>query len=269
MNLDWEPEMKFKSSWTQAYENQKALLDCFFEHVEVEKSLCFFYAKRVPFNEQSGRVIVGVGRVKNIGDSVEYDYKSKKPLRGLIWERNIKHSIRPDFEDGFLLPYHQAIEYMDENPESDFNPENITVFAPEGRQLEFSYATEHVTQDGAIETLLACEKALNKAKEYLPGPWNQCIKWIDARLGELWKLRGPYPGLGSALCAFGIDLSNFVASSITSNLPETVDPWDKVDEVFQDPSSHLPQKIASQIGRNHQKAWEKIKKRKKRPPETY
>ncbi|WP_100906296.1 AAA family ATPase [Methanobacterium subterraneum] len=263
MNLDWEPEMKFKSSWTQAYENQKALLDCFFEHVEVEKSLCFFYAKRVPFNEQSGRVIVGVGRVKNIGNSVEYDYKSKKALRGLIWERNIEHSIRPDFEDGFLLPYHEAIEYMEENPESDFNPEDITVFAPEGRQLEFSYATEHVTQDGAIETLLACEKALNKAKEYLPGPWNQCIKWIDARLGELWKLRGPYPGLGSALCAFGIDLGNFVASSITSNLPETVDPWDKVDEVFQDPPSHLPQKIASQIGRNHQKAWEKIKKERK------
>jgi hypothetical protein len=263
MNLDWEPEMKFKSAWTQAYENQQALLDCFFEHVEVEKSLCFFYAKRVPFTEESGRIIVGVGRVKNVGNSVEYDYKSEAPLRGLIWERNIEHSIRPDFEDGFLLPYHQAIEYMEENPESDFNPEDITVFAPEGRQLEFSYATEHVTQDGAIETLLTCEKALNNAKEYLPGPWNHCIKWIDARLGELWKLRGPYPGLGSALYAFGIDLGNFVASSITSTLPENEDPWDKVDEVFQDPSNHLPPKIARQIGKNHQKAWERLKNERK------
>ena len=42
--------------------------------------------------------------------------QEKKPLRGLIWERNIEHSIRPDFEDGFLLPYHKAIEYLEENP---------------------------------------------------------------------------------------------------------------------------------------------------------
>lgn len=263
MDLSWEPELKFKSAWTQAYENQKELLECFFNHVKVEKSLCFFYAKRVPFSEESGRVIVGVGRVKNIGKGVEYDYTSDKPLRGMIWDRNIEHSIRPDFEDGFLLPYHQALKYMEENPDSDFNPEDITVFAPEGRQLEFSYATEHVTQDGAIETLLACEKALNKAKEYLPGPWNQCIKWIDARLGELWKLRGPYPGLGSALSAFGIDLGNFVASSITNSIPEKVDPWDKLDEVFQDPQSNLPPKIARQIGKNHQKAWERIKDERK------
>ncbi|MEN6592304.1 MAG: AAA family ATPase, partial [Methanobacterium sp.] len=263
MDLNWEPELNFKSAWTQAYQNQKELLDCFFDHIKVEESLCFFYTKRVPFTEESGRVIVGVGRVKNVGKNVEYDYKSEEPLHGLIWERNIEHSIRPDLEDGFLLPYHQALKYMEENPESDFNPEDITVFAPEGRQLEFSYATEHVTQDGAIETLLACEKALNKAKEYLPGPWNQCIKWIDARLGELWKLRGPYPGFGAALCALGIDLGNFVASSITSNITEDVDPWDKVDEVFQDPPSNLPPKIARQIGKNHQKAWERLKDERK------
>ena len=68
--------------------------------------------------------------------------------------------------------------------------------------------------------MLSCEKALNNAKEYLPGPWNQCIHWIDERLGELWKLRGPYPGLGAALYAFGIDLGNLVASSITEDLKE-------------------------------------------------
>lgn len=264
MDLNWEPKMKFKSAWTQAYENQKELLDCFFDHVKEEESLCFFYAKRVPFTEESGRVIIGVGRVKNIGKSVEYEYKSKEPLRGLIWERNIEHSIRPDFEDGFLLPYHQALEYMEKNPESDFNPEDITVFAPEGRQLEFSYASEHVTQDGAIETLLACEKAINKAKEYLPGPWNPCIHWIDSRLGELWKLRGPYPGLGSALSAFGIELGNFVASFITNNLLEgNIDPWDKVDDVFMEPKINLPPKLARQIGKNHQKAWERLKKQRK------
>ena len=264
LNMDeyLEPKLNFKSAWTQSYENQKELLDCFFEQIKPETSLCFLYAKRAPFTEKSGRIIIGVGRVKKVGNAVEYDYKEKKPLRGLIWERNIEHSIRPDFEDGFLLPYHQAIEFLEENPGSDFNPEDITVFAPEGHHLEFSYATEHVHQDAAIETLLSCEKSLNKAKEYLPGPWNQCIQWIDERLGELWKLRGPYPGLGSALYAFGIDLGNFVASFITEDLTENQDPWDKVEEVFKNPKI-LPNKIANQIGKSHQKAWGRISDERK------
>jgi hypothetical protein len=29
MDENWEPELRFRSAWTQAYENQKELLDCF------------------------------------------------------------------------------------------------------------------------------------------------------------------------------------------------------------------------------------------------
>ena len=74
MDEDWEPELKFKSAWTQAYENQKELLDCFFDQIKPEISLCFLYAKRAPFTEKSGRVVIGVGRVKKVGKSVEYEY---------------------------------------------------------------------------------------------------------------------------------------------------------------------------------------------------
>lgn len=263
MDEAWEPKLKFKSAWTQAYENQKELLDCFFDHVEEDKSLCFFYAKRVPFTEKSGRVIVGIGRVKNVGNAIEYDYSKKGSLRGLIWERNIEHTITPDFEDGFLLPYAEAYKYSEENPESDLNPEDLIVFAPEGRRLEFSYATEHVSQDGAIETLLSCTKSLEKINEYLPGPWNKCIRWIDTRLGELWEMRGPCPGLGAALYAFGIDLGNFVANCVTEQLETDEDPWDRVEKVFKSPESLLPPMIAKQIGKNHQKLWEKLKDERK------
>ena len=34
--------------------------------------------------------------------------------------------------------------------------------------------------------------------------WAAQLRWIDQRLGELWNLRGPYPGLGSILCAMGV-----------------------------------------------------------------
>ena len=57
-----EPELPFHSGWTQELGNHRALLDCFFAHIQPERSLCFFYAKQVPFVEDSGSVIVGVGR---------------------------------------------------------------------------------------------------------------------------------------------------------------------------------------------------------------
>ena len=51
-----EPDLKFNTSWVQSKYNQKQLLDCFFNHVKDNKSLCIFYAKEVPFVDDSRRV---------------------------------------------------------------------------------------------------------------------------------------------------------------------------------------------------------------------
>jgi hypothetical protein len=69
-----EPDLGFGEGWVQNHVNQKALLDCFAGHLRPEQSLCFFYAKKVPFVEDSGgsRIIIGVGRVLHIAPSVEY-----------------------------------------------------------------------------------------------------------------------------------------------------------------------------------------------------
>ena len=61
----YEPDLPFKTHWIQDHRNQRALLETFWEHVRVEQSLVFFYAKQVPLIENVGRrVLVGVGRVK-------------------------------------------------------------------------------------------------------------------------------------------------------------------------------------------------------------
>lgn len=138
-----EPKMPFSTDWVQERRNQRARLDYFFQQVRPEKSLCFFYAKQVPFVEESGRVIVGVGRVKNINIPVDYEYTKSGTLRCMLWERMVQHSIRPDFKDGFLLPYHAALELAETDPE--FNPADITAFAPNDRSLEFSYAASYFT----------------------------------------------------------------------------------------------------------------------------
>lgn len=256
-----EPDLGFKTQWIQEHLNQTALLDGFAGHLEPKRSLSFFYAKQVPFVEDTagGRILIGVGRVVHIGSAQEYAYTTKNldgKLRSMLWERMVQHSIRPDFKDGFLLPYHAAIEKAAEDPE--FDPAQIAAFSPADRLLEFSHASQLVSHDGAIASLLACAESLRKAKGVLPGPWDQCLAWIDARLGELWKARGPCPGLGVALSAFGLELGTFVARALTEQAGENVDPWPLVDAMFADPKKHLPSPLAKSIGKTLCTKWTRL-----------
>ena len=55
VQVEREPDLgDFGDPWVQNRDNQKALLDCFAGHVKPETSLCFFYAKQVPFVEDTG-----------------------------------------------------------------------------------------------------------------------------------------------------------------------------------------------------------------------
>jgi hypothetical protein len=256
-----EPDLGFKTQWVQDHANQKALLDCFAAHLKLEKSLCFFYAKQVPFIEDPGsrRILIGVGRVLHVAPCVEYRYTTDKltgKLRSVLWERVVQHSIRPDFKDGFILPYHVALEKA--ATDGDFDPAEIAAFSPEDRLLEFSHASQLVTHDGAIASLLACAESLRKAKKTLPGSWERCLEWLDHRLGELWKARGPCPGLGSALSAFGLELGTFVARAIVEKAGDNVDPWPLVNEVFIDPKKHLSSDLAAGIGKTMHDKWNRL-----------
>ena len=256
-----EPNLGFKTQWVQNHLNQTALLDCFTNHLKPEHSLCFFYAKQVPFVEDSagGRVLIGVGRMLHVGAAQEYDYTTKDlrgRLRAMLWERMVQHSIRPDFKDGFLLPYHAAINKAAEDP--GFDPAEIVAFSPTDRLLEFSHASQLVSHDGAIASLLACAESLRKVKGVLPGPWEQCLQWIDARLGELWKARGPCPGLGSALTAFGLQFGTFVARALAEKAGENANPWPLVNKMFADPKKYLPEPLAKSIGKTLCSKWSRL-----------
>jgi hypothetical protein len=129
-------------------------LDTFFGALRPETSLCFFYAKRTPLSENSRRIIVGIGRVKGVGASTYYAYESKGAWKCVLWERNVRHSIRRSGSDGFLMPYAEVLEAASAN---DTVPiEDCIAFAPDDHFESFSYASEHLTHDGAIASLLAC-----------------------------------------------------------------------------------------------------------------
>ncbi len=257
-----EPDLgDFGQTWVQNKENQKALLDCFADHLKPEMSLCFFYAKQVPFVEDTGgaRILIGAGRILHVTRAQEYRYKTKAlagKLRSMMWELMIQHSIRPGLKDGFVFPYHAALEKAANEP--DFDPAEIAALVPVDRFDEFSYASELVTHDGAIGALLSSADALRKTKNRLPGPWAQCLAWIDARLAELWKARGPCPGLGAALSAFGVELGTFVARAIAERAGENEDPWPFVEKMFSNPAKTLAKDLAEGIGETLCKKWQRL-----------
>ncbi len=256
-----EPDLGFKTQWVQDHLNQTALLDCFAGHLKPQRSLCFFYSKHVPFMEDpaGSRILVGVGRVVHVGLAQEYAYATsqlKGKLRSMLWERMVQHSIRSDFKDGFLLPYHAAIDMATADPE--FDPADFVALSPSDRLSEFSHATQLVSHDGAIASLLACAESLRKVQSILPGPWGQCIAWIDAQLGELWKARGPCPGLGAALSAFGMELGTLVARALTGETGDNTDPWPLVDAMFSDPKKHLPVPLAQSVDKTLHAKWTRL-----------
>jgi ATP-dependent exoDNAse (exonuclease V) alpha subunit len=255
--LPWEKDKR--GSWMQDAENHRELLDCFWNHVREEESLVFFYAKQVPLTEEPARrVIVGVGRVLKISGLTEYQYnENRKPdsIRSLLWERMVTHSIRPGFKDGFLLPYHQALAKMDADP--SFDPTPVIAFAPADRTLEFSYATEHVSPDGALSSLLVIADALRNAQKCLEGDFSSQILWVDQQITRLWKQRGPCPGLGAVLGAMGISYGAFVANEITDAVGVDTDPWPRVEAMLEDPESFLSPELASRIDAIVGKGWKR------------
>lgn len=251
--------LKFKTHWVQDHRNHRALLECFWSHVQPEESLVFFYAKQVPLVEDTGRrVLIGAGRVLKLGPLTEYEYNGSPndQIRSLLWERMVIHSIRPGFEDGFLLPYHEALAKSDEG--RVFDPAEVVAFAPDDRFTEFSYATEHVGHDAAIAALLACRAALLRSAELFNVATSTQEAWIDKELGRLWKKRGPFPGLGAVLGATGVPMAHFVAQALVDKVGEDGNPWTAWEAAVADPHKHLPVDLALRLDATIAKSWQRM-----------
>jgi hypothetical protein len=228
-----EPELGYKSHWVHESTNQKNLLTAFAGHLRVGQSLSFFYAKHVPFVEGTDRIIVGVGKVKVVGDLSPYDTKAEGPA-GMIWERPVQHSIRPKGGEGFLMPFDELIKRAEEDPSVDI--ERYMAKAPSEHWAEFSYASELVGHDGAISAMLSIDGALLRMEQELGIPTAAQREWIHQELITLWKVRGPFPGLGAVLSAFGLSRGLFIGHALQEKAGENADPWPLVDKAFESPA---------------------------------
>lgn len=272
--LGWVPEREPKlgflgsDTWIQDKENQLASLDTFFNALRPYESLCFFYAKKTPLSQEARRVIIGVGRVRSVGPYKEYNYKSDAPgIRCVLWERSVSHSIRPGFTDGFIFPYQQILEEAEKS--DDLNPEEFVCFAPDEQFDAFSYGSEHLSHDGAISSLVACAALLKKLSGRFEGPWEQVLSWVDSQLNRLWEARGAFPGLGSALAAFGYEFGyqygTLLGYEIAADLEASdsgESPWTIFDQVMEDPGN-LSGLAASHIKPTFRNGWKALPQERK------
>jgi len=187
---------KGDSSQTYNYDKRLEKAKEYYSSLKLNETLIFYYSNYSnPFSEDENKnyIIVGVSRLKTVGEIMYYEGTSQKNrdkyAGGFVWQMPIT-SHYPD--EGFKIPYHLYME----------NPEILKgmITIPENSR-NFKYATRAISDDDAlilIEQLLATVNYLININDKSEN-WVIRKIWLESLLGELWKNRGVYPGFPSVL----------------------------------------------------------------------
>jgi ATP-dependent exoDNAse (exonuclease V) alpha subunit len=246
--LDYTPP------WVMDGDNQRVILDAFFEPVSAGDSLVFIYLKHSPLQEQrTDRLLVGAARVTRVTPPPMWNQSGDPPFSSTMWETIVEHSLRPDMADGVLLPYQQLIPLIDDGVDVD----KALAWAPEGRIVEFSYVTEHLTDDAAIEALTSLQSAAEGMRELGVDLPEAGHNWLQSQIDRLWQLRGPVPGLPGVLKVIGVQQPYVAARAVVTEAGEDADPWELLETIFADPSG-ASSSVKSHIGALQARVWKKV-----------
>jgi ATP-dependent exoDNAse (exonuclease V) alpha subunit len=238
-----DEEPPFSSPWVFSASRQEALSRLFFDAIEADESLVFFYTKSGhPLGDHINRLVVAVGTVEGVGPLLRYDSGGAPTYP--MWDRVVRHSIRPEGSDGFLLPYHAYLEPTGNADEDEHRRQLMAevVVAPEGSHIAaFSYAGEHAGPDVALSTLMRCLEAVRAIRRHglVAGPWDQREDWLNARIARVWQQRGAFPGAGGMLEALGCRLGTSLVMELLANgtVGMLEDPWPLLDSMLRGQST--------------------------------
>jgi hypothetical protein len=246
--------LNYEPPWVMDGDNQRAVLDAFFEAVVPGQSLVFVYLKHSPLQEErTDRLIVGAARVSGLTPPPMWKQSGRPPFSSSMWETVVEHSLRPDMTNGILLPYQQLIPLLDDGV--DIAP--ALAWAPEGRVAEFSYVTEHLSDDAAIEALSSLQSAAAAMAGLGIEVPEAGLAWVGAEIERLWQLRGPVPGLPGVLKVIGVQQPYVAARDVIAGCADEQDPWDLLHETFKNPAS-APSSISRHIGGLQARVWNKV-----------
>ncbi|MFD6393315.1 AAA family ATPase [Nocardia sp. NPDC060259] len=245
--LQWSP------NWIMNGANQRAIIDAFFEPVSPGDSLVFAYLKHSPLQEErTDRLLVGAARVTRVTAPPMWNQTGNPPFDSSMWETIVEHSLRPDMGDGILLPYQELVDLADQGADIG----RALAWAPEGRNLEFSYVTEHLSDDAAIEALGSLQTAAVAMRELGLTVPDAGMDWLRDQTERMWQLRGPVPGLPGVLHVIGVQHPYPASRAVLSAVGDNGDPWEYLEQVFADPTG-APDTVTCHIGRTQARVWAK------------
>lgn len=225
----WPYEEMYKDK-DYDYNKKLANAKTFFEGLTNNKSLIFYYAnKSNPFSQDDNKVyvLVGVARLKKVGEIMYYDNVSEKNRQryagGFIWQLPIT-SHYPN--EGFKIPFDKYLE--NESVLSKI------LYVPE-QSNNFKYAAKHINDDDAliyIERLIELSQFLIEIKDDSEN-WVERKKWLQSLLSELWINRGGYPGMAALLDYLDCnDLISYYYQQANNNKSKKT--ADKIFSFFED-----------------------------------
>ncbi len=213
---DLSPQDK-SGSWIGDVRLQEKLLNAFWDKIEEKKSIVVFYVNSAPVEEDTKRIIIGIGRVLKKGKIRFYGSSDKRPDPNPVWQRMVTHNFPAE---GFRLPYQEYLE-------QGLDPKHIVLTAPRDFERQFKYVTEHVSDSSLLVIVEQLSKIIdNIEKDLLEGriklkeDWNKRKKWIQSLMQELWKNRGQYPGIGCVLNFLGFTKGLSYQKEVLYNLEQ-------------------------------------------------
>ena len=213
------PEGSRSSGWVFEPDRQRALLKGFWGKLEPHNSLIFYYCNHGnPLDENTPRIIVGVGRIADLGPQLYFGTTPKYRDQYPVWSRRITQTY-PD--QGVRIPYQEYLR--------DGHPtENIICRVPRNALLPFSYGGEHVSDDVAVAILERVIQCVERVADdgYITADWEERLAWLNDTLAEAWSGRGAFPGAGSILQYLGFSKgTSFQRTVLTPMVKNAESPW--------------------------------------------
>ncbi|WP_405474917.1 AAA family ATPase [Streptomyces sp. NBC_00009] len=218
-------------TWVMNGDNQQAVIEAFFQDVVADQSLIFFYLKHSPFEGQPRRLLVGAALVTSRTPPPTWPGSESSAFPSHMWETTLQHSLRADGSGGILLPL-QALATL---AAQGTDVTEALAAAPENGR-NFSYATEHISPDAAVASLMELNRAARAAialeEDSVTIP-EASLTWLDEQLSHAWKRRGPAPGLPAVLERLGFLHPTFCAHQLISATSNGDDPWPLLENLLE------------------------------------
>jgi exodeoxyribonuclease V alpha subunit len=248
------PDKPKQGGWVYEPDRQRDLLKHFWAKLEPKRSLVFYYCNQGnPLDEKASRIIIGVGRISEVGPQLYFGTKKGYEDRYPIWARRVTQDLP---EQGVRIPYQ---EYLRAGCSTD----EIVCRVPQNALLSFSYVGEHVSDDVAVAILERVIQSVEQVQRggMVIGDWDHRLAWLNDALAEVWSGRGPFPGLGSVLQYLGFAKGTAYHRIVLAPLAKKrVNPWEYVLAILEGRSepAHEPYKDGLLAARQR---WSVLKSR--------